>query len=63
MCFSQESSFLSKLDLGVITGIITGLALGGAVHKQPTLVASLTVIIIASELGKLRHSVKCYSAG
>ena len=57
MCFSQESSFLSKLDLGVITGIITGLALGGAVHKQPTLVASLTVIIIASELGKLRHSV------
>lgn len=61
MCFSQESSFLSKLDLGIITGIITGLALSGVVHKQPTLAASLTVITIASELGKLRHSIKCYS--
>lgn len=65
MCFSQESSFLSKLDLGLITGLRTnnrvGTPWGGS--QTASKAASPAVIIIASVLGKLRHSVRCLVKG
>lgn len=65
MCFSQESSFLSKLDLGLITGPRTnnrvGTLWGGS--QTASKATSPAVIIIASVLGKLRHNVKCLFQG
>lgn len=57
--------FILKLDLGLITGPRTNNRVGAPWGGSQTAskATSPAVIIIASVLGKLRHSVKCLVQG